>query len=59
MFGVGVGVGVWVGAALGWGLSLMVVVLAMVNLFAEFCAGCFVFYQLERLGLIGAPPKNS
>jgi len=44
---------------LGWGLSLMVVVLAMVNLFAEFCAGCFVFYQLERLGLIGAPPKNS
>ena len=44
---------------LGWGLALMVVVLAMVNLFAEFCAGCFVFYQLERLGVIGGTAENA
>jgi hypothetical protein len=35
--------------ALGWGLALLVVVLAAVNLFFGFCAGCFVFFQLQRL----------
>lgn len=34
---------------LGWGLALLVVVLAGVNLFLGFCAGCFVFFQLQRL----------
>jgi hypothetical protein len=36
---------------LGWGLALIVVVLAAVNLFAGFCAGCFVYYQLGRIGV--------
>jgi DMSO reductase anchor subunit len=36
-------------AALGWGLAMLVVVLAAVNLFFGFCAGCFVFFQLQRL----------
>ena len=44
---------------LGWGLSLLVIVLAAINLFAEFCAGCFVFYQLERLGVIGGSDKGA
>jgi hypothetical protein len=35
--------------ALGWGLSLLVIALAAVNLFFGFCAGCFVYFQLERL----------
>jgi hypothetical protein len=39
-------------AALGWALALVVVALAAVNLFLGFCAGCFVFFQLQRLGLI-------
>jgi hypothetical protein len=34
---------------LGWGLVLLVVALAAVNLFFGFCAGCFVFFQLQRL----------
>jgi hypothetical protein len=38
--------------ALGWALALIVVALAAVNLFLGFCAGCFVFFQLQRLGLI-------
>jgi hypothetical protein len=38
--------------SLGWGLAGLVVVLAAVNLFFNFCAGCFVYYQLRRLGLI-------
>lgn len=39
-------------ATLGWALALIVVVLAAVNLFLGFCAGCFVFFQLQRLGLL-------
>lgn len=47
------GVALFAGAApLGWALALLVVALAAVNLFGGFCAGCFVFFQLQRLGLI-------
>ena len=38
---------------LGWGLAGLVAVLAGVNLVFSFCAGCFTYYQLARLGLIG------
>jgi len=37
---------------LGWVLDLLVAVLAMVNVVFDFCAGCFVYYQLRRAGLI-------
>ena len=37
---------------LGWALAWIVIVLAAVNLFLNFCAGCFVYYQLDRLGLV-------
>lgn len=39
-------------AAPGWALALLVAVLAMVNVVANFCAGCFLYYQLRRLGVI-------
>ncbi len=39
--------------ALGWGLALLVVFLASLNLFFGFCAGCFMYYQLNRLGVPG------
>jgi hypothetical protein len=35
--------------ALGWGLALVVIALAAINLFFGFCAGCFVYFQLQRL----------
>lgn len=38
---------------LGWGLTWVVIVLAALNLFLGFCAGCFVYYQLNRLGVPG------
>ena len=38
---------------LGWALAWVVIVLASLNLFAGFCAGCFVYYQLNRLGVPG------
>jgi Domain of unknown function (DUF4395) len=37
--------------AIGWGLDLIVFVLATLNLTVGFCAGCFVYYQLGRIGL--------
>lgn len=39
-------------AELGWTLAWIVMILAGVNLFLNFCAGCFVYYQLDKLGLI-------
>ena len=38
-------------AVLGWTLDLIVFVLAGLNLFVGFCAGCFVYYHLGRLGI--------
>jgi len=38
---------------LGWSLTWLVVALAALNLFLGFCAGCFVYYQLNRLGVPG------
>ena len=39
---------------LGWALDLIVFALALINLTVGFCAGCFVYYQLGRLGIL--PP---
>lgn len=37
---------------LGWALDLIVFVLAGINLTVGFCAGCFVYYHLGRLGML-------
>lgn len=34
-----------------WGLSFAVAGLAFVNLFFDFCLGCFIFFQLARVGV--------
>ena len=39
-------------AVVGWTLAWVVIVLAAINLFFGFCAGCFVYYQLDRAGLL-------
>ena len=39
-------------AVVGWVLDLIVFVLAGINLTVGFCAGCFVYYHLGRLGLL-------
>jgi len=36
----------------GWILDLIVFVLAGINLTVGFCAGCYVYYHLGRLGLL-------
>lgn len=45
----------WNAVALGWLLAWIVIVLAAVNLFLGFCAGCFVYYQLDRWGVLPKP----
>jgi hypothetical protein len=35
----------------GWILTAIVIVLAAINLFAGFCMGCFIYYQLARRGV--------
>ena len=37
----------------GWTLVWVVIGLASLNLFLGFCAGCFLYYQLSRLGVPG------
>ena len=38
--------------ALGWALDLIVFVLSAINFSVGFCAGCFVYYHLGRLGIL-------
>jgi molybdopterin converting factor small subunit len=47
---------------LGWVLAWVVIALAALNLFAGFCAGCAVYYWLNRLnvpGFIQSPPEGT
>lgn len=49
-------------ALVGWALTWLVIALAALNLFAGFCAGCFVYYWLSRLNLPGftaRPPADT
>ena len=39
---------------LSWVLTFMVAALALLNLTVQFCAGCFVYFQLDRRGLLPA-----
>lgn len=49
-------------ATLAWVLVAIVVVLANLNFWLNFCAGCWMYYQLNRLGIPGftqAPIQSS
>ncbi len=41
------------GLGIGWALVWLVIGLAALNLFVGFCAGCFMYYQFNRLGVPG------
>jgi len=60
----------WIGAAgflagsqaLGWSMVWLVIALAALNLFGGFCAGCAVYYWLNRLkvpGFVKSPPAGT
>jgi len=49
-------------ATIGWALAWVVIVLAALNLFGGFCAGCFVYYWFNRIhvpGFAKTPPPNT
>lgn len=56
-------VSLWLGLGLiGWGFTWLVTALAALNAFGGFCAGCFAYYWLTRLGVPGfvkTPPAGS
>lgn len=37
---------------LGWGLALIVLALALVNLTVNFCLGCYIYFQMNKMGII-------
>jgi hypothetical protein len=39
--------------AVGWAFVWLVIGLASLSLFLNFCAGCFMYYQLNKLGVPG------
>lgn len=41
------------GGIVGWALAWVVIALASLNLFAGWCAGCTMYYWLNRLGVPG------
>lgn len=43
----------------GWGLIIVVIGLASLNLFAGWCAGCTMYYWLNRLGIPGFSRSRS
>ena len=43
---------------IGWFLSLVVVALAFINLTTNFCAGCFIYYQLNKIGIFSGYSRN-
>lgn len=44
---------------LGWVLAGIVAALALLNVVAGFCAGCFVYYQLSRRGWLPRRPQGA
>jgi hypothetical protein len=44
---------------IGWSFCWLVILLAATNLFFGFCVGCFVYYQLGKLGVPGFQPRSS
>lgn len=43
----------------GWVLAGLVAVLALLNVAAGFCAGCFIYYQLSRRGWLPRRPEGN
>ncbi len=41
---------------IGWFLSIVVVILAFINLTVNFCVGCYIYYQLNKIGLFQNSP---
>lgn len=47
------------GIITGWSISLIVAVLAFINITWNFCAGCWLYFQLQKLGLLDSKRKSS
>jgi hypothetical protein len=46
------------GPAAGWTIAIIVAVLAFINVAFNFCAGCFIYFQLQKSGLFISKRKT-
>ena len=42
----------------GWAISFIVIALAFVNLTLDFCAGCFIYFQIQKIKLSASLTEN-
>ena len=42
----------------GWAVSFIVIALAFVNLTIDFCAGCFIYFQIQKIKLSTTLTEN-
>jgi hypothetical protein len=47
------------GIITGWSIAIIVAMLAFINIIWNFCAGCWLYFQLQKLGLIDSKRKSS
>lgn len=43
---------------IGWAVSFIVIALAFVNLTLDFCAGCFIYFQIQKIKLSSSITEN-
>ncbi len=43
---------------LGWVLALIVLALAFINLTVNFCLGCYIYFQLNKVGILRLKPES-
>jgi hypothetical protein len=44
---------------IGWALSFIVIALAFVNLTLDFCLGCFIYFQIQKIRLSSSLTENN
>lgn len=47
------------GSFAGWSIAIVVAVLALVNITLNFCAGCFLYFQLQKFGILNSKRKST
>lgn len=44
---------------IGWAVSFIVIAFAFVNLTLDFCAGCFIYFQIQKIRLSSSLTENN
>jgi hypothetical protein len=47
------------GLVAGWSIAVIVAVLAFINITLNFCAGCFLYFQLQKSGILNSGKRST